>query len=64
MNNIFKYKGGKKMKKAFKEAELMELNITATAGGQIYDNVVDGDAWYNEEQGRWETPSGHNPTNS
>lgn len=47
--------------KKWENATLEVLEINATAGGSIYDTTQDGEAWWNADQGRWETPSGHDP---
>lgn len=46
------------MKKTWENATLEALEINATAGGPKYNTTQDADAWWNEDQNRWETPSG------
>lgn len=46
------------MKKTWQNATLETLEINATAGGPVYNTTADGETWWNEDQNRWETPSG------
>ena len=41
------------MKKTWEDAAIEVLDITATAGGPIKDNKVDGDIYWNESQNSW-----------
>ncbi len=46
------------MKKAWENATLESLEFVATAGGSIYNETQDAEAWWHEEENRWEIPVG------
>ena len=41
------------MRKAWNNAELVELDITATAGGPVNSPEFDGDDYFDEAAGLW-----------
>ena len=45
------------MKKVWNDATLVELDITATAGGDIEDHIDDIEAW--QVDGKWYHRTGH-----
>ena len=46
------------MKKTWENATMETLEITATAGGPIFNKNQDGEAWWNQGENRWEIPVG------
>ncbi len=46
------------MKRTWENATIEALEITATAGGPVYNDTQDGEAWWNQAENRWEKPVG------
>ncbi|WP_155829635.1 hypothetical protein [Butyrivibrio sp. XPD2002] len=46
------------MKKVWNDATLVELDITATAGGMLNNHMVDSDEYYDEKAQTWKVDLG------